>query len=330
MNDLLVLEKLYVAIHSGTKVVHALRGVDLTLHTGETLALVGESGSGKSITAMAIAGLLPNTAQITHGNVYFRGERMNDATEARRRELCGAQIGMVFQNPISSFNPSMRVGDQIAEVLITHRGIGWREARQSAVQLLDRMQIAQAAARARQYPFEFSGGMLQRAMIAMAVACEPVLLIADEPTTALDVTVQREVLQLLRDLRRDSDMALLLITHDLGIVGQLADRVAVMYAGQIIEHGSIDAIFNRAAHPYTRALRAASPGPRGTALQAIPGTPPDLSQPPPGCGFYQRCEHAMTICAEHAVPNFAVDTDHSSRCWLLHPQAEKQRDAGDE
>ena len=333
MSELLALNDLHVDIHSGADVVHALRGVDLSLRVGEALAVVGESGSGKSITAMSIAGLLPQAARITQGDVYFRGERLNDSSQKRWRELRGAQIGMVFQNPMSSFNPSMRIGDQIAEVLIAHRDIDWRSARQQAVRLLDRMQISQSTSRAKQYPFEFSGGMLQRAMIAMAVACEPALLIADEPTTALDVTVQVEVLALLRELRSESDMALLLITHDLGIVSQLADRVAVMYAGQIVEQGSLDAIFNRAAHPYTRALRAALPGPRGAALKAIAGSPPDLTMPPPGCGFYPRCGDAMRICAEHAVPTFIAeagdDCAHQSRCWLLHQQAVRNAGASD-
>lgn len=321
MNELLSLHQVSVDIRGGAKSVHALRGVDLSLHAGETLALVGESGSGKSVTAMTIAGLLPPNARIVEGDIYFDNVRLNDIDEMRWRALRGARIGMVFQNPMTSFNPSMRVGDQIAEVLIAHRQLSWDEARRQAQQLLDRMRIPQAAARARQYPFEFSGGMLQRAMIAMAVACKPALLIADEPTTALDVTVQAEVLELLRELRRESDMALLLITHDLGIVAQLADRVAVMYAGQIVEQGSVKTILQHAAHPYTRALHAALPAARAVSLQAIPGTPPDLTQPPRGCGFYPRCEYAMKICAEHSVPEFNIDSRHTARCWLQHEQA---------
>ncbi|HEY3698456.1 MAG TPA: ABC transporter ATP-binding protein [Spongiibacteraceae bacterium] len=320
MMPLLELRNLQIAIRTSRGVVDAVRGVDLHVHAGETLALVGESGCGKSITALSIAGLLPNGASITGGDVLFDGRRLNDCSESEWNRVRGARIGFVFQNPMSSFNPALRIGEQIAENLRAHRAISARIASLRAVQLLDRMRIAHAAARARQYPFEFSGGMLQRAMIAMAVACEPDLLIADEPTTALDVTVQKEVLQLLRELQRDSGMGCLLITHDLGVVAQMVDRVAVMYAGEIIEHGPVDAIFYETAHPYTAGLRAALPAAQRGELSAIGGTPPDLTQHWNGCSFYPRCAHAMKLCAQQSVPEFSVGTDHGSRCWLLHPQ----------
>jgi oligopeptide transport system ATP-binding protein len=316
---LLQLDQLAVDIQTPHGVVHALRGIDLQLQAGEALALVGESGCGKSITALSIAGLLPFGAALVGGEIVFAQQRLNTLDERAWKQLRGARIGMVFQNPMSSFNPSMRVGDQIAEVLRAHRQISHPAAQQRAVQLLERMRIANAAARARQFPFEFSGGMLQRAMIAMAVACEPELLIADEPTTALDVTVQVEVLELLRELRRDSGMALLLITHDLGIVEQISDRVAVMYAGQIVEQGPVETLLRTPSHPYSKALRAALPGSEAT-LRAIPGTPPDLLHPPPGCAFYSRCEQVMRVCADGAVPNFTAASEHRCRCWLLHPQ----------
>lgn len=327
---LLQLDQLTVDIQTPHGVVHALRGVDLQLQAGEALALVGESGCGKSITALSIAGLLPFGAALVGGDIMFAQQRLNTIDERAWNQLRGARIGMVFQNPMSSFNPSMRVGDQIAEVLLAHRQISRAVAQRRAVQLLERMRIADAAARARQFPFEFSGGMLQRAMIAMAVACEPELLIADEPTTALDVTVQVEVLELLRELRRDSGMALLLITHDLGIVAQIADRVAVMYAGQILEQGPIDMLLHTPSHPlshplshpYSKALRAALPG-NDAILRAIPGTPPDLLHPPSGCAFYSRCEHAMRVCADGSVPNFSAAPEHRCRCWLLHPQRQQ-------
>jgi len=318
---LLELRALRVHIDAHGHTVQAVRDVDLCVAAGETLALVGESGSGKSITALSAVGLLPGAARIKSGEVWFDGARVDDADERRWNALRGSRIGVVFQNPLSAFNPSMRVGEQVAESLRAHRGLDGRAAAKRAVELLDRMRIPQAAQRARQYPFEFSGGMLQRAMIAMAVACEPQLLIADEPTTALDVTVQVEVLALLRELQRDSGMGLLLITHDLGIVAQLADRVAVMYAGQIVEQAPVDAIFHATAHPYTLGLRRALPATQGRErLRAIDGTPPDLAQPPAGCGFYPRCEHAMRVCAAGAVPAFAASETHVSRCWLLHPQ----------
>ena len=317
---LLQLRDVQVSIDTARGPVQALRGVDLHLRAGETLALVGESGSGKSICALSIAGLLPPRAALVGGDIYFDGLHLNSCDEAARNALRGARIGMVFQNPMSSFNPSMRIGDQIAEVLRAHRDMGRRDARQEAVRLLDRMRVANAAARARQYPFEFSGGMLQRAMIAMAVACAPALLIADEPTTALDVTVQAEVLDLLRELRTDSGMALLLITHDLGIVAQIADRVAVMYAGQIVEEGEVRQVLEVPRHPYTQALHDALPEQSRELLRAIAGAPPDLLEPPPGCAFYPRCDHAMRVCAEGAVPMFDAAPGQHSRCWLLHPQ----------
>jgi len=317
----LELRKLRVHIEARGAIVQAVRDVDLQIAAGEALALVGESGCGKSITALALIGLLPSGARIVGGDVLLNGRRLNDADESLWNTVRGNRIGMVFQNPLSSFNPSMRIGEQIAESLCAHRGLDRRSALTRAVQLLERMRIARAAQRARQYPFEFSGGMLQRAMIAMAIACEPQLLIADEPTTALDVTVQVEVLQLLRELQRDSGMGLLLITHDLGIVAQMADRVAVMYAGQIIEQAPVDAIFHATAHPYTRALKAALPDARGReALRAIDGTPPNLAQPPAGCGFYPRCAAALRVCESGAVPEFKLSNEHRSRCWLLHPQ----------
>lgn len=321
VTPLLELRDLHVSIRTPHNNVHAVRGVDLTVNAGETLALVGESGCGKSMTAMSIAGLLPNNAAIIRGDVLLNGARLNDCSENEWNRVRGAQIGFVFQNPMSSFNPSMRIGDQIAEVLYAHLSLSKQTARQRAVQLLDRMHIANAAARARQYPFEMSGGMLQRAMIAMAVACEPKLLIADEPTTALDVTVQKEVLQLLDELRREHDMGCLLITHDLGIVEQMADRVAVMYAGEIIEQSSVEKLFAATAHPYTQGLRAALPDVGRGELAAIPGTPPDLSQQWSGCSFSPRCARAMKICMTQSPPAFDISSDnHYARCWLLHPQ----------
>lgn len=326
MTPLLAVHDLHVSIQTSRNEVHAVRGVDLQVNAGETLALVGESGCGKSMTAMSIAGLLPTNAEITRGDVLLNGTRLNDYNEAQWNRVRGAQIGFIFQNPMSSFNPAMRIGDQIAEVLLAHRALSKHAAQQRAVQLLDRMRIANAAARARQYPFEMSGGMLQRAMIAMAVACAPKLLIADEPTTALDVTVQKDVLQLIAELQREQKMGCLLITHDLGIVEQIADRVAVMYAGEIIEQGTVHSLFSATRHPYTQGLRAALPeirvGERAGRgdLAAIPGTPPDLAQQWSGCSFSPRCAKAMKICIAQSPPVFDVGNEHSARCWLLHSQ----------
>jgi oligopeptide/dipeptide ABC transporter ATP-binding protein len=332
MTRVLDIEALQVEIPTRDGVVRPVRGVTLAVDAGETLALVGESGCGKSMTALAAIGLLPVGARIGGGEIRLRERRLNDLDEAGWNRLRGGRIGMVFQNPMSSFNPTMRVGAQIAETLVAHRGLSWRDAESRAVTLLDRMQIPSAAQRARQFPFEFSGGMLQRAMIAMAVACEPMLLIADEPTTALDVTVQVEVLALLRDLQQERGMALLLITHDLGVVAQVADCVAVMYAGEVVEQGPVDTLFHATAHPYTLGLKRSLPGQhvaRGAGgrepLAVIRGSPPDLIAPPAGCGFYVRCEQAMRICESGAVPLFELAAGHCARCWLHHPQRSAQK-----
>lgn len=326
---ILTVDQLRVQIDTPQGVVQAVRDVQFTLAAGETLAVVGESGCGKSMTALAVMGVLPRTAKVS-GQIYLGGERIDGLDARARNRLRGDRIGMVFQNPMSSFNPTMRVGEQIAETLVTHRGLSWRDANKRAVALLDRMRLSDAAARARQYPFELSGGMLQRAMIAMAIACEPLLLIADEPTTALDVTVQVEVLALLSELQREQQMALLLITHDMDVVARMADRVAVMYAGEIIEQAGIAQIFTATAHPYTEGLRRALPAgkSREQGLRGIPGAPPDLRALPSGCAFYARCERAMKLCANDEVPVFAVDADHTSRCWLSHPHFFEKQSSG--
>jgi oligopeptide/dipeptide ABC transporter ATP-binding protein len=221
-------------------------------------------------------------------------------------------------------NPTMKVGSQIAETLIVHRGLSTADAQREAVRLLERTRIPEASQRARQYPFEFSGGMLQRVMISMSLACKPKLLIADEPTTALDVTIQDQVLELMRELQREDNMAIVLITHDLGVVARMADRVAVMYAGEVVESGTVEEIFYQAMHPYTEGLKQAMPDVHeqsSNPLQAIAGSPPDLFSPPAGCGYHPRCPSAMQICAQRSAPEFACGNGHYSRCWLRHADA---------
>jgi oligopeptide/dipeptide ABC transporter ATP-binding protein len=225
---------------------------------------------------------------------------------------------------MTSLNPTMKIGDQIAETLIVHRGMSKSEALGEARRLLDRTRIPEAAERAKQYPFEFSGGMLQRVMISMSLACKPKLLIADEPTTALDVTIQAQVLELMREIQREDGMAIVLITHDLAVVARMADHVAVMYAGEIVESGVVDDIFYQGAHPYTLGLQQAMPDARherGEQLDAIPGSPPDLFAPPTGCGYHPRCPRAMKVCSQHPPPRTAVGDNHFSSCWLQHPAA---------
>jgi len=337
------------ATHGGT--VHAVRGVSFAVDAGGTLAIVGESGCGKSVTVQSLMGLVPTPpGRIAGGAARWRGHDILGSTVVDGREIRGREIGMIFQDPMSSLNPTMTIGAQIAEPLEVHRGYSRRQARQRAVELLTLIRIPEAERRARQYPFEFSGGMLQRAMIAAAIACEPALLIADEPTTALDVTIQAQILDLLQELQRTVGMAIILITHDLAVVARMADTVAVMYAGQIVEQGPAHAVFHRSAHPYTRGLKAALPTSDPDdhrPLQPIEGSPPDLFSPPSGCAYAARCPHAMQICAREAPPRFVLaDKDgasegpgisprpaddaepcppslHFARCWLHHPDRER-------
>ncbi len=304
---------------------HLVRSVDLEIEAGQCLALVGESGSGKSLTALSLMRLLPGNARISQQRYSFDGQSLVNHSESQWRQLRARRIAMIFQNPMTAMNPTMRIGEQIAEVLRLHRGLNRREAISHSVELLSRLGIVNAAEKARQYPFEMSGGMLQRAVIAMAIACKPALLIADEPTTALDSTVQAEVLVLLQELCREHQMGLLLITHDLEVVRRMADHVSVMYAGQLVETGTVEAVFSAPAHPYTRALKLAMPNllEQRESLQAIPGSPPDLSKAIAGCAFAPRCASAMNICGRLQPESYSLDSRHSSKCWLHEPQRNK-------
>jgi peptide/nickel transport system ATP-binding protein len=294
----------------------AVRGASLRLAPGETLALVGESGSGKSVTALALLRLVPPPGRIVSGAVRFRGRDVLALDAAGLQALRGREIAMIFQEPMTSLNPVFRVGDQIGEVLRVHRGADAASARRAAVELLARVRIPDPARRAEQYPHELSGGMKQRAMIAMALACDPALLVADEPTTALDVTIQTQILELLRALQRETGMAVLLITHSLGVVARFAQRVAVMYAGEVVEEAPVRELFRAPGHPYTRALLRAlpRPGARGR-LEAIEGTVPAPQDLPPGCAFSARCREALARCADEPPPVTGV-AGRPVRCWL--------------
>ena len=304
--------------------VRAVRGVSFDVHPGEVLALVGESGCGKSVTVQTLMGLIPcPPGRVTAGSAHLSGV---DLLKMRRHEMeavRGRDMSMIFQDPLTSLNPTMTVGDQIAEVLIKHQKLSKRDALKEVINLMRLVQIPESESRVGQYPHEFSGGMRQRIMIAIALACRPKILIADEPTTALDVTIQGQILELLRNLRQEIGMSVILITHDLGVVATLADRVAVMYAGQIVETGTVDEIFNSPRHPYTLGLKSAIPNPlhpEGFALRPIPGSPPDLFAPPEGCAFAPRCPHAMEVCVGFQPPAFAV-ANHVAHCWLHHQAA---------
>ena len=321
MSDALMsVNDLHVEFDTYGGVVKAVRGVSFDVHPGQTLAIVGESGCGKSVTVQSLMGLIPMPpGRITQGTATLHGQDILASKVIDGNDIRGDQVSMIFQDPMTSLNPTMNIGNQIAETLQVHRGYSHRDAFKRAVELLELTKIPEAAKRAKQYPFEFSGGMLQRAMIAMAIACEPTILIADEPTTALDVTIQAQILDLLNDLQQETQMSIILITHDLGVVARMADEVMVMYAGQVVEQGSVDDIFYRSAHPYTLGLRGAMPTNNREGNQTlipIDGSPPDLFQPPAGCGYCARCPHAMKICQSDAPAIATMSSEHWSRCWL--------------
>ena len=322
MSALLEVDDLRVEFDTYGGTVQAVRGVSFSLQRGKTLAIVGESGCGKSVAVQSIMGLVPMPpGRITSGSAKLAGHEVLRGQKIDGKDIRGRLVGMIFQDPMTSLNPTMTIGDQIAETLQVHAGESHRRAFARAVELIDMTSIPEAAKRARQYPFEFSGGMLQRAMIAMSLACEPSILIADEPTTALDVTIQAQILDLMADLQRANGMAIVLITHDLGVVARMADDVLVMYAGEVVERGSVDDIFYRSAHPYTLGLKAAMPSNRTDAAQAltpIEGSPPDLFAPPVGCGYFARCPHAMKACEGHHPEVFDLAAGHRARCWLHH------------
>jgi oligopeptide/dipeptide ABC transporter ATP-binding protein len=292
-NPLLSVNDLQVEFAGRGRVVRAVRGLSYDIAPGETIGLVGESGSGKSVSALSLLGLLPKrVARVTSGTAVFQGEDLLKLPEDKLRKVRGARIAMIFQDPLSSLNPVLTIGRQITEAIETHRGLGRRQANQRAIELLELVGIPGAKSRIKDYPHQFSGGMRQRAMIAMALSCEPSLLIADEPTTALDVTIQAQILELLRRLRTELGMAVLLITHDLGVVAGFADRLAVMYAGRLVELGPTETVLADPAHPYTIGLLRSLPRldrPRQAALTPIEGSPPDLASTLEGCPFAPRC-----------------------------------------
>ena len=314
---LLSVEDLVVEFHTRDGVVRAINGASFQLHRGETLALLGESGSGKSVTAQAILGLLETPpAVIRGGAIRYEGTDLLRLGAAARREGRGRDIAMVFQDALSALNPVFPVGWQIAEPLIHRAGVPRTEALERAIHLMERVHIPAARRRVHDYPHQFSGGMRQRVMIAMALALEPKILIADEPTTALDVTVQAQIMDLLAELRREANLALLLITHDLGVVADVADRIAVMYAGRIVEQADVHALYDAPAHPYTKGLLRSIPrvDQRGGTLSTIPGLPPSLLRIPPGCPFHPRCGYARPVCGAQDPPAMTLDGGRLSLC----------------
>ncbi len=315
---LLAVDDLRVAFAGdGGRTTLAVDGVGFTLRRGHTLGIVGESGCGKSVTSLSIMGLLPRQTARVSGSVRFEGIDLLNAPDRRLRDLRGDRLAMIFQEPMTSLNPSYTVGDQIGEAVIRHRGASPREARAHAIEMLRHVRIPSPEQRVDDYPHHLSGGMRQRAMIAMALACDPQLLIADEPTTALDVTIQAQILDLMRRLRAETGTAIILITHDLGVVAELCDDVVVMYAGQVVERAPVGVLFAQPQHPYTVGLLGSIPrlDIRRDRLAAIDGTVPDMTAPPPGCRFAQRCPFADDRCRRESPPEIDVADGHVSRCW---------------
>ncbi|MCG8920500.1 ABC transporter ATP-binding protein [Actinokineospora sp. PR83] len=314
---LLEVDDLFVEFHTRDGVARVLNGVSYRVAAGETLAVLGESGSGKSVTAQTVMGILDTPpGVITGGAVRFHGEDLLTATDRRRRAVRGSGIAMIFQDALSALNPVFTVGFQIEEQLRVRRGMSRKDARKRAVELLELVKIPNARGRVRQYPHEFSGGMRQRAMIAMSLALDPELLIADEPTTALDVTVQAQIMDLLKEIQVERHMGLILITHDLGVVAEVADRIAVMYAGRIVEQADARSVYRRPAHPYTAALLDSLPrlDQKGTELNTIKGLPPSLLRIPPGCPFHPRCTRAQDVCRTEVPPQHRPVPGRLSAC----------------
>lgn len=318
VRPLLQVSNLHTSFFTDKGEIKAVDDVSFTIHGGQTLALVGESGCGKSVAALSIMRLLSSPGRVVGGTITFKGKDLLGIPETAMRKIRGESIAMVFQEPMTSLNPVMRIGDQIGEVLQIHTDLSKQAIRQEVIGLLEKVRIASPEQRIDQYPHEMSGGMKQRVMIAMALACKPDLLIADEPTTALDVTIQAQILDLLSDLQKDLGMAILLITHNLGVVAQFAQEVIVMYASKIAERAEVKTLFQHPSHPYTRALLKSlpRPGERQVRLEAIPGTVPSPLQYPSGCHFASRCADVLEQCPTQPPPIIQIGESHEAACWL--------------
>jgi oligopeptide transport system ATP-binding protein len=307
--------------------VKSVRGVNFNLRKGEVLAIVGESGCGKSVTAQTIMRLNPSPpARIKGGSILFDGVEITKLSDRQMEKIRGSEMGMIFQDPMTSLNPTMMIGAQIAEGLMKHQKMSKKQGMARAIEILKLVGLSNPESRVKQYPHELSGGMRQRVVIAIALACNPKLLIADEPTTALDVTIQAQIIDLMKTLQEKTNSAIILITHDLGVVAEMAHRVVVMYAGEIMEQGTVDDIYYNPQHPYTWGLLRSIPRldtERTSELVPIPGTPPDLFAPPKGCPFAARCPYVMDVCINNDPGQFHVSSKHSAACWLLHPDAPK-------
>lgn len=324
MENILEVKDLHISFDTYAGKVQAIRGVNFNLKPGETLAIVGESGSGKSVTSRSIMRLLANNANIEQGEILFKGEDLVKKSEKQMQKLRGSEIAMIFQDPMTSLNPTQKIGKQIAEPILKHQDVSKEEAYKKAEELLRLVGIPNPEKRMKQYPHQFSGGQRQRIVIAIALGCNPDILIADEPTTALDVTIQAQILELMKELQHKIETSIIFITHDLGVVANVADRVAVMYAGKFVEVGTVDEIFYNPQHPYTWGLLSSMPTLETSgSLYAIPGTPPDLLYPPKGDAFAPRSDYALKVDTMYEPPLFRVSDTHYAATWLLHPDAPK-------
>ncbi|MEV3932020.1 MULTISPECIES: ABC transporter ATP-binding protein [unclassified Streptomyces] len=325
---LLEVRDLHVEFHTRDGVAKAVNGVNYSVAEGETLAVLGESGSGKSVTAQAIMGILDMPpGRISGGEILFKDQDLLKLKPEARRRIRGQEMAMIFQDALSSLNPVLSVGAQLGEMFVVHRGMSRGDAKAKAIELMDRVRIPAARERIGDFPHQFSGGMRQRIMIAMALALEPDLIIADEPTTALDVTVQAQVMELLAELQRELNMGLILITHDLGVVADVADKIAVMYAGRIVETSPVHDIYKAPAHPYTQGLLRSIPrlDQKGQELYAIKGLPPNLLHIPPGCAFHPRCPMAQAVCRTDVPPLYTVDEERRSACHFWKETLDARR-----
>ena len=322
---LLDVKNLHTSFFTHLGEVQAIRDVSFGLDKGEIIGIVGESGSGKSVTSLSIMGLLAYPGRVKDGEILFNGEDLLKKKKSEMRKIQGDHIAMIFQDPMTSLNPLFKIGDQITEAILTHHKIKKEDAKKRALEMLRLVGIPSPEKRFHSYPHEFSGGMRQRAMIAIALACKPEILIADEPTTALDVTIQAQIMELIGELQKELDMAMILVTHDLGVVASVADKIQVMYAGKIVERGDVREIFYQSTHPYTRALLDSVPKIHSTnkeTLYSLKGTPPDLINPPVGCSFAPRCEYGMNICRKKYPELTKFSDTQECNCWLHDPRAD--------
>lgn len=334
---LLEVKNLKTSFFSHLGEIQAVRGLSFTLHQGDVLGIVGESGSGKSVTALSIIGLIDSPGRVKEGSILFDGRELTELNQNQLSEIRGSEISMIFQDPMTSLNPVYSIQNQMVEVLQRHkRGISKKQAIEESIKMLELVGIPEPAKRIKSYPHEFSGGMRQRVMIATALSCGPRLLISDEPTTALDVTIQSQILDLMNELKEKINTSIMLITHDLGVIAEVSDHIIVMYGGTIMEAGSVDEIFYDPQNPYTVGLHQSVPkmvdSDKKQRLIPIEGSPPDLMHPPQGCPFSPRCPHAMKVCLEKPPPTYRLSEKHTSACWLLHkdaPQVENFKKSGE-